>query len=284
MSALAQNEAGGARGRTTLAPGALVRHPSVAAVWRGAVGAAAVALCYQLVHWSHIVDPRILPSVVDILRQMGLLAIDPAFLQAIVDTVTPALTGLAIAACAAIPLGLLLGMSPLANAVSRGLIDILRSLPGTALIPVFIITVGQGDMMKTALVVYVTSWPILFNTVYGVMSVDKVAIESARSCRVAGLALWRRVVLPSAAPFIATGIRYALPISIVIVIASELIVGSEQGIGGFLLMQQSDTVYRPDAIYAVLLMAGVVGFVLNAIMDWICDRLVGWDTRRGEQS
>jgi NitT/TauT family transport system permease protein len=175
-------------------------------------------------------------------------------------------------------------MSPLANRVSRGLIDILRSLPGTALIPVFIITVGQGDMMKTVLVIYVTSWPILFNTIYGVLSVDKIAIESAKSCRVEGLALWRRVVLPSAAPFIATGIRYALPISIVIVIAAELISGSEQGIGGYLLLQQSDTVYRPDVIYAVLLTAGVLGFVLNALMDFVCDKLLGWDARRGEQS
>lgn len=258
--------------------------PSVSGVWRGFLGAVAVALCYQLIHWSHIVDPRILPPVTAILLEMGLLATNPEFLQAVVDTIRPALAGLTVACCIAIPLGLVLGMSPLANKVSRGLIDILRSLPGTALIPVFIITIGQGDMMKTVLVVYVTSWPILFNTIYGVMSVDKIAIESARSCRVEGLALWRRVVLPSAAPFIATGIRYALPISIVIVIASELIVGSEQGIGGFLLIQQSDTVYRPDAIYAVLLMAGVVGFLLNAVMDWVCDRLVGWDTRRGEQS
>jgi NitT/TauT family transport system permease protein len=212
------------------------------------------------------------------------LTLDLEYLQAAFDTLSPALGGLAIASALAIPLGILLGMSPLADRISRGLIDILRSLPGTALIPVFIITLGQGDMMKTALVIYVTAWPILFNTIYGVISVDKIALESGRSCRVEGLDLWRRVVLPSAAPFIATGIRYALPISVVIVIAAELITGSERGIGGYLLLQQSDTVYRPDVIYAVLLTAGVLGFLLNTIMDWACDRLVGWDTRRGEQT
>lgn len=222
--------------------------------------------------------------MVDILRQMVRLTLDPEYLRAAYDTVAPALIGLAVACMVAIPLGLVLGMSPLANRVSRGLIDILRSLPGTALIPVFIITIGQGDLMKTVLVVYVTSWPILFNTIYGVLSVDKIAIESARSCRVDGLALWRRVVLPSAAPFIATGIRYALPISIVIVIAAELITGSSEGIGGYLLLEQSNTEYRPDVIYAVLLTAGLLGFALNAVMDWVCDRLVGWDTRRGEQT
>src|SRR5262245_16547585 len=100
--------------------------PPVAAVWRGFVGAAALALCYQFIHWSRIVDPRVLPSVVDILREMGRLTVDPEYLQAAVDTLAPALFGLVIACALAIPLGLLLGMSPLANKVSRGLIDILR--------------------------------------------------------------------------------------------------------------------------------------------------------------
>ena len=134
------------------------------------------------------------------------------------------------------------------------------------------------------LVIFVGIWPILFNTMYGIVSVDKVAIESALSCRVSGLALWRRVLLPSAAPFIATGIRYMLPISIVIVIADELVVGTPEGIGGFLLLQQTNVVWRPEVIYAVLLMAGVVGFALNLLMDAVCERLVGWDTRRSEQS
>jgi NitT/TauT family transport system permease protein len=138
--------------------------------------------------------------------------------------------------------------------------------------------------MKVLLVIFVGVWPILFNTMYGILSVDKVAVESARSCRVDGLALWRRVLLPSAAPFIATGIRYMLPISIVIVIADELVVGTPEGIGGFLLQQQTNVIWQPEVIYAVLLMAGVVGFVLNLVMDAACDRLVGWDTRRSEQS
>ncbi len=69
-----------------------------------------------------------------------------------------------------------------------------------------------------------------------------------------------------------------------IVIADELVVGSPEGIGGYLLQQQTNVVWRPDAIYAVLLAAGVVGFVLNLAMDAICERYVGWDLRRSEQT
>jgi NitT/TauT family transport system permease protein len=215
---------------------------------------------------------------------MGRLTVNTEFHVAVLETLWPALLGLAGACLVGIPVGLLLGISRLADRMSRLLIDIMRSLPGTALIPVFIVTVGQGDLMKVLLVIYIGVWPILFNTVYGITSVDRVAIDSALSCRVSGPALWRRVMLPSAAPLIATGIRYSLPISVVIVIAEELVVGSPEGIGGFLLMQQTNVVWRPEVIYAVLLMAGVVGFLLNIVMDALCDRYVGWDTRRSEQS
>ncbi len=258
--------------------------PWLAAVAKGFVGAMSVALCYQLIYWSGIVDPRVLPSVTTILFEMGRLLVDPDFHSAIVETVWPALVGLAGACAVGIPAGLLIGVSPLAERLSRGLIDLMRSLPGTALIPVFMVTIGGDDLMKVLLVIFVGVWPILFNTMYGIMSVDKVAVESARSFRVNGIALWRRVLLPSAAPFIATGIRYTLPISIVIVIADELVVGTAEGIGGFLLLRQANVIWRAEVIYAVLLMAGVVGFVLNVVMDWVCDRLVGWDTRRSEQT
>lgn len=256
----------------------------LAAVGKGLVGAGAVALCYQLVHWSGVVDQRVLPSVVTVLAEMLQLASNTEFLWAIVETVWPALLGLFGACIIGIPVGLVLGISPLAERISRGVVDVMRSLPGTALIPIFMLTIGTGALMKVVLVVYVGVWPILFNTMYGIAAVDKVAIESALSCRVHGPLLWRRVMLPSAAPFIATGIRYALPIAIVIVIADELIVGSAEGIGGYLMLQQSSMVWRPEVIYAVLLASGVVGFVLNLGMDALCERFVGWDLRRSEQT
>ncbi len=254
------------------------------AVWKGLVGAGVLALAYQLVHWSGLVDRRVIPSVTDIIAEMVRLAINPAFLLAVYETVLPALVGLLGACFIGIPLGLLLAISPLTERLSRALVDVMRSLPGTALIPVFMITIGTGEVMKVLLVIYVAIWPILFNTMYGINAVDKVAVESALSCRVNGFALWRRVMLPSAAPFIATGIRYALPIAIVIVIADELVVGSPEGIGGFLLQQQSNVVWQPDVIYAVLLAAGVVGFILNLGIDAVCERYVGWDLRRSEQT
>ncbi|MHA7778016.1 ABC transporter permease [Roseibium sp. M-1] len=259
-------------------------YPYFAAISKGIVGALLVIAIYQLVHLSGLVNERVLPSVTLVLSEILNLAHSTDFHLAVLQSIGPALLGLAIACLIAIPLGLLLGTSPVANQSTRGLIDLMRSLPATALIPVFIFTIGVGLQMQLALVIYVTTWPILFNTIYGIASVDKVAIESARTCRVNGFRLWWRVMLPSSAPIVVTGVRYALPISVVIVIASEIVIGSPQGIGGYLLVQQANVEYQPHVIYAILLAAGIVGFCMNLIADAFADRLVGWDTRKGEAS
>src|SRR5262249_45261887 len=151
-------------GRSVLAAAVLAAGPRIILIWKGFVGAAVVAFCYQLVHWSNVVDPRVLPSVTTVLAEMGRLSVNPEFLVAVGETLWPALGGLLGACLIGIPLGLLLGISRLADRMSRLLIDIMRSLPGTALIPIFIVTVGQGDVMKVLLVIYIGVWPILFNT------------------------------------------------------------------------------------------------------------------------
>jgi ABC-type nitrate/sulfonate/bicarbonate transport system permease component len=112
------------------------------AVAKGFVGAAAVALAYQLVHWSGIVDPRVLPSVTVVLAEMARLLVSTEFHIAVLETLWPALVGLFGASLVGIPAGLLIGISPLAERISRSLIDVMRSLPGTALIPVFMVTIG----------------------------------------------------------------------------------------------------------------------------------------------
>jgi len=256
----------------------------VDAFCKGSAGFGVVAMCYQAIYLSGLVERRVFPSIVVILEEMIRLAVNHEFLIATLETLGPAVIGVLLSVAIGIPIGLLLGMSSRAERFTRLLIDIMRTLPGTALIPVFIVAIGQGHLMTLLLVVFVGVWPILYNTIYGVLSVDKIAIESALSCRVRGPALWWRVILPSAAPFIATGIRYATPVAVVIVISEELVLGVPRGIGGFLLLQQTDMIWRAEVIYAVLLMAGIFGFALNFFVDALCDRIVGWETKRSEQT
>lgn len=249
----------------------------------GLAGAVTLAAAYELIHASGLVDPRTLPSAFSVLVQLISVFSDSDFLLAAIDTAAPALSGLALGVAIAVPLGVLLGRCPPCSEAASGTIDILRSLPATALIPVLIFTLGQGFVMKVVLVIYVACWPILLNAMYGARSIDPRTIESALSCRVRGVALWLTVVLPSCGPAIFSGIRYALPVSVVVVIAAEIALGSAEGMGGYLLQQQYSSSYRPDRVFAILLAAGLVAYALNLAGNSLATYFVGWETSRGER-
>ncbi|MBO9521413.1 MAG: ABC transporter permease subunit [Nocardioidaceae bacterium] len=259
-----------------------VRHrsePRALVLWRGLVGAAAVAALYQVVALAGIVDRRLLPAVPAIGREVARLAVDPDFLGAVGNTMTAVALGLLISCVAGIGGGLGLGASSLATRMTRAPIDVLRSLPSVALIPLLLMTLGDGVRMKTVVVVVVAVWPVLLNTTYGVRSVDGVAVDAARSFGLSRLRVWAGVVVPSAVPAALTGFRIALPMALTVAISSEMAAGTPSGIGGFILR----TSYRDfDAapVFAAVVLAGLIGWALNAAAAGLGNRLVPWEGRR----
>ena len=102
----------------------------------------------------------------------------------------------------------------------------------------------------------------------------------ARSFGVSSAGVIRRVVLPGAAPFIATGIRVSSSIALIVVITVELIAGGAEGIGAFIARTRS-TGTEVELVYAGTLMAGVLGLALNMILNSAERRWFGWQTTKG---
>ena len=119
------------------------------------------------------------------------------------------------------------------------LIEFMRPIPSVALIPLGILLWGQGFTMKVILVAYATAWPILYNTIYGVHDVDPIAVQTARAFGLKRGAILRHIDLPSAAPFIFTGIRISASIGLIVVVGCELLASAESGIGSFILFVSS---------------------------------------------
>jgi len=236
-------------------------------VVRGAIGIVAVAVVLQLVSVSGLVDPRLVPSVFAVVRRAVQLAVDPEFLGGIATTLRSWAGGLAGAVIVAVPLGVLLGALPGVNAAARTLVEFLRPIPSVALIPLAIIMFSEvGDWLMTgSLVFYASLWPILINTVYALQDVDPLAKDTLRSFGFGPVDLLWRVALPSAAPFIATGVRLAASIGIVVVISAELLSGGTSGIGVFLLKNNAAAGHT-DVILAGALWAGVIGLVINTVL------------------
>lgn len=237
------------------------------AVVRGAIGIVAVVVLAQLLSVSGLVDPQLVPSMFVVVQRAAQLAVDPEFLGGIGTTLRSWAGGLLAAIIVAVPLGVLFGALPGVNAATRTLVEFLRPIPSVALIPLAIIMFSEiGDwLMTSSLVFYASLWPILINTVYAMQDVDPLAKDTLRSFGFGPFGLLWRVALPSAAPFIATGVRLAASIGIVVVVSAELLSGGASGIGVFLLKSQTAAGHT-DVIFAGALWAGVIGLAINTIL------------------
>jgi NitT/TauT family transport system permease protein len=232
------------------------------AVVRGIVGTVAVALVAESVSRSGLIDPVTLPPASAVLTAAAKLIVDPKFLIDVAVTLATWAGGLTAAIVVAVPLGLLLGSLRGVNVATRALVELLRPIPSVALIPLAITVFGSGTQMKTSLVFYAACWPILVNTVYALRDVDPMTKETMRGFGFGRPAVLVWVSLPSAAPFIATGIRVSASIGIIVAISSELLAGGAHGIGIFLAESQSGGGH-PATMLAGALWAGLLGLVIN---------------------
>jgi ABC-type nitrate/sulfonate/bicarbonate transport system permease component len=175
-------------------------------------------------------------------------------------TVLAAGFGLAVAVGVAV--GAVLGLSRRTERATRPLLELVRAVPGVALLPVFIALIGIGTDMKILLVASGAVWPVLLNTTDGVRSTEPLLIDMAVSY---GMGRWRRlrsIILPAAAPQIFAGARTALAISVIIMVVSET-VGSQGGIGYFLLAAQRS--FQITDMWGTIIALGVLGYLLNVL-------------------
>jgi ABC-type nitrate/sulfonate/bicarbonate transport system permease component len=181
--------------------------------------------------------------------------------------------GLGLATLIGVVGGLLIGGSRLLSIAFGPIIEFARAIPSTALIPFALLLLGLGDDMKVFLITFGTLWPILLNTIDGVRSIDPTLRDTASVYQIRGWARVSRVLLPAVAPRIATGIRIAIPISLILVVTSEL-VGSSVGIG-FVIVDAQAT-FRLLDMWSGILMLGILGFVISWLFGLIERRLLRW--------
>lgn len=249
-----------------------------APIARGATGLAALFLLLEAITRAELVNPAYLPPASTVVATAARLLVDPAFLASVGGTLVAWVLGLTAAALLAVPLGLLLGSSRRAHAATAAAIELLRPIPSVALIPLAILVLGRGIDMRVALVAYAAAWPLLFNTIYGAHAVDPVAVETARAYGLGRWAMARHVLLPSALPFVLTGLRISASIALILAISTELIAGGGAGLGTWMLSSSQTGVPR-ELLYAGIVVAGLLGLAIDRLMLVSERRLVAWHPR-----
>jgi nitrate/nitrite transport system permease protein len=168
--------------------------------------------------------------------------------------------GFVLAMAVALPLGFLIGMSPLMQKAFNPFVQVLKPISPLAWMPLALYTLKDSDVSGIFVIFICSIWPMLINTAFGVASVKREWLNVASTLEVNPIRKAFQVILPAAAPTILTGMRISMGIAWLVIVAAEMLVGGT-GVGYF-VWNEWNNLSLTNVIFAVLLI-GVVGMLLD---------------------
>ena len=171
--------------------------------------------------------------------------------------------GYLIAVAVAIPIGFLIGMSPLMSRALDPFIQVMKPISPLAWMPLALYTIKDSSLSSVFVIFICSLWPMLINTAFGVASVRREWLDVARTLEVGTLRRAFTIILPAAAPTILTGMRISIGIAWLVIVAAEMLVGGT-GIGYF-VWNEWNNLSITNVITAILVI-GVVGMVLDQVL------------------
>ncbi|MDD1775094.1 MAG: ABC transporter permease [Methanobacterium sp.] len=209
-----------------------------------------------LTTYTGIIPSYLIPSPSAVWTAFVNLLTNGSLITDTLSTLTRVILGFLIAALIAIPLGVIIGWSKLAQNLSNFIIGVLRPIPPIAWIPFAILWFGVGLGSAIFIIFLGSFFPILINTADGVRRTDKVYIESAYTMGASQLQILKKVYLPAALPNIITGLKVGIGIGLMCTVAAEMI-GSDNGLG-YLILTSTSMLDSASAIVGMLTI-GIIG-------------------------
>lgn len=265
-------------------------------------GLAVIVPLLFVVSWNMIAqnleNPVILPEVgqvVNLLLQPteSLISMG-SLLQNIFVSITRVLAGYFLAVIIAIPLGVLMGYYSLVYKLLNNFLGMFRPIPPLAWVPLVLAWFGVSSMatvtgvesgelyvylnnlkLSMVFIIFIGSfYPVLTSAVYGVRSVKKTLIDSARVLGASEYDIFRKILLPAAAPSIVNGMRIGLGVAWMCLVSAEMLPGSLSGIG--YLITHAYTIARTDIVIAGMICIGVVGTLLDLGFGYLENKKFAW--------
>ena len=181
--------------------------------------------------------------------------------------------GFGAGAALGVGLGLAAGHLASVRNVIEPVVELLRPIPPLAMLPMFIVWVGIGEVSKVGFITYATFFPIFLTTVNGVRQIDPLLLRAAQSLGARGLGLFTRVILPAALPDVLTGLRLGVALAFFVIVISEFI-GAEQGLG-YLINDGRNFFLVPQMLGAAVVL-GLLGYAGNGLVRLLERRLTRW--------
>jgi NitT/TauT family transport system permease protein len=226
--------------------------------WPLLAAAALLAVWHYAVVWT---GTKVFPSPLGVEKGLGELLHKHVLWSDIGDSLRRVAIGFGAATIIAIPLGLTLGWHPAVNQVVNPVLQLLRPISPIAWIPVAIIFFGIGDRAATLLIFLGAFFPIVVACVNGVSNVPSIYRRAGRNFGLSAPQILARVVFPAALPQILIGLRIALGVAWLVVVAAEMI-AVDSGLG-YLVIDSRNSGKRYDLVVAAMLMIGLIGLALD---------------------
>jgi NitT/TauT family transport system permease protein len=256
----------------------------------GAIVPVVLIAIWQLVVSMGWVNVKVLPSPLAVVERWWqylapMEAYDPATMSRIgwlfsgemigdaAGSLYRVVVGFVVGTVLALPLGLAMGAMPRVLRLLSPLMQVLRPIPPIAYIPLSILWFGLGNPPAIFLIVIGAFFPVLMNTIAGVLAVDGIYLRAARNLGAGRLTIFRRVILPAATPYILAGMRIGVGTSFIVVIVSEMI-AVNNGLGFRIL--EAREYFWSDKIIAGMFTIGFIGLAIDIVMNKANNHLLRW--------
>lgn len=202
------------------------------------------------------------PGPVEWWRAMFRLHHHSDLVAAFLSTASSFLVGLSLAIVIGGGGGVLIGASARIDRALHPLLEFMRAIPPPAIVPVAALLIGYNEAMKLVVIVLAALWPILLNTAAAVRQIDPLLLDVARTFRLRRSEIIRRITVPSIVPALLLGIRVAIPLTIILALLVEMLT-SLPGVGALMIQAQRN--YQSSEVYALLVLIGLFGLIVNNV-------------------
>lgn len=234
-----------------------------------------VLLLWQLVTAGGVVSPDQFPTMTDTIAALGREVATGRLWPAVGATLLGWLIGMIITIVLGLIIGTALAFNVFAQRSAGPVIEIFKAIPAIAILPLVILVAGSTLPMKVFLICFAAFWPFVIQVIYGVRSMDPIVLDTARALGLRGIRRFLRVSVPSASPYLVTGMRIASAQALILSIVAEL-VGGAAGIGRNILLAQNTGVIAYPTMYAYIIVAGALGLVLTGAFFLMEKRVMHW--------
>jgi ABC-type nitrate/sulfonate/bicarbonate transport system permease component len=248
--------------------------------WRsrlvGLLSLVTVLAVWEFVARQKLVNPVLMPAPSTIADTLSGLLVSGEFLGPLLHTIAVFAGGYAIGCLLGIGIGLWMGCSRAAYGLLEPLVELLRPIPKSALVPALFLFLGIGKVTMVTVVAFGSVFPVLINTLQGVRDIDPVLLDTARTFQCARRRTVFSVILPAALPSVLTGMKVSLGLGVALAVLAEMLAG-ENGLGFVILDTQR--AFQIREMYAWVVILAVFGVGLSLLFDKIEQHAAPWRGR-----